>query len=95
MIFTTMLGGLVSAHHAVVGYDRKKTVTMKGVVTEWRWRNPHAFLVFDVKDESAVPGTGDRNTFKRNWCVTYSGPGPAVCPNFPGPRGGNDDNDDD
>jgi hypothetical protein len=39
----------------------------------------------DVKDESAVAGSGSRNTFERNWCVTYMGPGPAVCPNFPGP----------
>jgi hypothetical protein len=56
-----MLGGLASAHHAVVGYDRAKTVVLKGVVTEWRWRNPHAFLVFNVKDESGkvVEWTGE------------------------------------
>ena len=56
-----MLGGLVSAHHSVVGYDRKKTITLKGVVAEWRWRNPHAFLVWDVKDESGkvVQWTGE------------------------------------
>jgi hypothetical protein len=40
---------------------------------------------FDIKDESTVPGSGTRNTFERNWCVTYSGPGPAPCPNLPGP----------
>jgi Right handed beta helix region len=44
-----------------------------------------ALIGFDVKDESAVAGSGSRNTFERNWCVTYSGPGPALCPNFPGP----------
>ena len=60
LIFT-LLGGLVSAHHSVVGYERKKTITLKGVVAEWRWRNPHAFLVFDVKDESGkvVQWTGE------------------------------------
>jgi hypothetical protein len=40
---------------------------------------------FDIKDESLVIGSGDRNTVERNWCITYSGPGPAPCPNFPGP----------
>jgi parallel beta-helix repeat protein len=40
---------------------------------------------FDIRDESAVPGSGDRNHFRHNWCVTYSGPGPAACPNLPGP----------
>lgn len=44
-----------------------------------------ALIGFDVKDESAAPGSGARNTFERNWCVTYSGPGPAPCPNLPGP----------
>jgi parallel beta-helix repeat protein len=40
---------------------------------------------FDIKDESAVAGSGSRNTIERNWCVTSSGPGPAPCPNLPGP----------
>ena len=53
-------------------------------------RDYGAAVGFDVKDESIVAGDGTRNTFWRNWCVTYSGPGPAVCPNLPGPpHGGN------
>lgn len=39
----------------------------------------------DIKDESTTGGSGSRNTFDRNWCIKYIGPGPAVCPNFPGP----------
>jgi hypothetical protein len=36
----------------------------------------------DVKDEATSNGT--RNTFDRNWCVTYLGPGPtSPCTNFP------------
>jgi hypothetical protein len=38
------------AHHGNAGYDNK-TVTIKGVVTEWRWTNPHSLLKFDAKDE--------------------------------------------
>ena len=38
------------AHHGNAAYDNK-TVTIKGVVTEWRWTNPHSFLKFDAKDE--------------------------------------------
>jgi parallel beta-helix repeat protein len=36
---------------------------------------------FDIKDDS--PSNGARNTFERNRCITYAGPGPAPCPNFP------------
>jgi hypothetical protein len=46
----TMLGGLGSAHHSTAGYDKSKTVPLKGTVSEWIWRNPHCILVWDVKD---------------------------------------------
>jgi parallel beta-helix repeat protein len=36
---------------------------------------------FDIKDESGVNGA--RNTFERNWCISYSGPEPSPCPNLP------------
>jgi hypothetical protein len=26
---------------------------------------------------------GARNTFERNWCISYAGPGPSPCPSFP------------
>ena len=57
----TLFGGLVLAHHAVVGYEREKFVTMKGVVSEWRWRNPHCFLVWKTMDNNgnAVEWTGE------------------------------------
>ena len=35
----------------------------------------------DVKDEATANGA--RNSFDRNWCVTYLGPGPAPCTNLP------------
>jgi hypothetical protein len=36
---------------------------------------------FDIKDLAATNGA--RNTFDRNWCITYAGPGPSPCPSFP------------
>ena len=43
---------VVSAHHSMAGYDDTKKITLSGVVSEYRWRNPHAWVVWDVKDES-------------------------------------------
>ena len=36
---------------------------------------------FDIKDEAATNGA--RNMFDRNWCISYTGPGPSPCPNLP------------
>jgi hypothetical protein len=38
------------AHHGNAAYD-EKTVVVKGIVTEWKWTNPHTILKFDAKDE--------------------------------------------
>jgi hypothetical protein len=38
------------AHHGNASYDNR-TITVKGVITEWRWINPHCFLKFDAKDD--------------------------------------------
>jgi parallel beta-helix repeat protein len=39
------------------------------------------FAGFDIRDEGA---DGTRNIFQNNWCVTYSGPEPELCPAFRG-----------
>jgi hypothetical protein len=44
------LASPVFAHHGNAAYDNR-TVTIKGVITEWKWTNPHSFLKFDAKDE--------------------------------------------
>lgn len=74
-----MLGGLVSGHHSTAGYDKSKTLPLKGTVSEWVWRNPHCILIWDVKDadgkvqrwygemQSPISNTGmglNRNSFK-------------------------------
>ena len=50
LVFFMLLILPAFAHHGNAAYDNR-TVTVKGVVTEWRWTNPHSFLKFDAKDE--------------------------------------------
>lgn len=45
-------------------------------------RDYGATIGADIYDLSAAAGSGERNTFQENWCVTYKGPGPAPCPNL-------------
>ena len=55
-LFILVAGVLISAaplfaHHGRgATYDMKKQVTLKGVVTEVAWRNPHVAIYMDVKD---------------------------------------------
>ena len=42
-----------SAHHAFAAeYDEHKLVTVSGIVTTFKWTNPHAWLYVDGTDES-------------------------------------------
>lgn len=47
--------GIVSlpllAHHGNAAYDYEKTITIKGVVTEWIFANPHSLVKVDVTDD--------------------------------------------
>lgn len=51
-----LLGAAASAHHSRAGYDSAKEhlVTQNGVVAEVQWRNPHVYLMWDVKDDKGT-----------------------------------------
>src|SRR6516162_4497886 len=41
------------AHHSLTAeYDQKKPVTLEGTLTKLDWRNPHAWIIMDVKNAS-------------------------------------------
>jgi hypothetical protein len=49
-----MMGGPLAAHHGGAIYDTKNPVTLKGVVTDFEWTNPHVQIYFDVKDDKGT-----------------------------------------
>ena len=56
-VLLTSLGcpGFVNAHHGTaINYDWDQTVPLQGIVTEFIWRNPHAALFLDVKQENGT-----------------------------------------
>jgi hypothetical protein len=69
-----MISGVTFAHHgSAVSYNLGKMVTMEGTVTEFQWRNPHVYILYDVKDDKG-------NVV--NWgAETHS---PVVCENDDG-----------
>jgi hypothetical protein len=55
LLVTALFSGPLFAHHGNAGVDMTKKVVLKGVVTDWRWQNPHSILKFDVKaDDGSI-----------------------------------------
>jgi uncharacterized protein DUF6152 len=55
----------VQAHHSAAAlYDLARTVSVQGVVTEFRFVNPHAMMLLDVTDDSGKAA---------KWTVELSG----------------------
>ena len=72
------------AHHGTAVYDMRKTLTLKGVVTEWDWSNPHCLLQFDVKNEGGqvvhwiAETQNPANMVYRGWGKTSFKPGDEI-----------------
>ena len=66
--------GLTFAHHgSIVSYDMKKMVTMDGTVTEYQWRNPHVYILYDVKDAQGKVVTWGAETHSPIVCENQDG----------------------
>ena len=48
-----MVAGTAWAHHSGAGVDRTRTVTITGVVKEFRWTNPHSWIDLEVTEKGA------------------------------------------
>src|SRR5919198_2433615 len=65
-IVTVMLwSNSAVAHHSFAPvYDANRMITITGVVTQFRFVNPHAIMLMDVTDESGKV---------RKWTVEFAG----------------------
>jgi hypothetical protein len=73
------------SHHAFSPvYDAKKTITVDGVVTEFRFVNPHAMMLLEVKDKTGkvvtwnVEFAGRLNLEESGWTASSIKPGERV-----------------
>ena len=72
------------AHHSFAMFDREKTLTLSGVVEQFEWTNPHAWLYVMVMDDSGkgieypleMQGTGQAQ--KNGWRPDSVKPGDRV-----------------
>jgi hypothetical protein len=88
---TTMLMGAVLAfalpllaHHGNASYDVTQKPTIKGVVTEFIWANPHCYLRFDATDDSGnvahwlVEASNPPDQTREGWTKNTFKPGDQV-----------------
>jgi hypothetical protein len=53
VLLSLLVAAPVAAHHsAAVAYDINKTISVKGVISEVRWENPHTWIFVEQKDAS-------------------------------------------
>jgi uncharacterized protein DUF6152 len=72
------------AHHGNASYDVTKKPTIKGVVTEYIWANPHVYVKFDAKDENGqvvhwvVEASNPPDQTRAGWTKNSFKPGDEV-----------------
>lgn len=93
LLFASVLAALLlalhvepaGAHHAFSAvYDEKQTITVEGVVTQFRFVNPHAMMLMDVTDKTGkvvkwtVEFAGRLNLMEGGWTTETIKPGDRV-----------------
>lgn len=61
-LIAATLATSVLAHHSRANFDLESVVEVEGIVTEFSWRNPHAFVVVESADDNG----GTEWTFELN-----------------------------
>ena len=64
--------GLISvapafAHHSFAGYEPELQIKFSGVVTEFKWANPHVYIQMDAADKESGK--------KQRWLIECANPG--------------------
>ena len=78
------VSGPLFAHHGSAVYDMENLTAVKGTVTEFQFSNPHAQILFDVKDEkgNVEKWVGETNSatalYRLGWKKDTLKPGDAI-----------------
>lgn len=57
------------AHHNAAGVDQTKTVTLEGIVKEFKWQNPHSYLSVEVTNSKGVKEMWNLEMMPPNYLV--------------------------
>jgi len=83
------------AHHSFAMFDQSKTVTIQGIVKDFRWTNPHVFIQVMVKNDQGVDEewsiemTSPEHLVRTGWKPGTLKPGDKITLNIHPLRDGN------
>lgn len=78
------ISALAAAHHSPAVFDRSREITLTGVVTEFRWGNPHSWIHLEAAQDGETPQTWSvemdpaSHLARRGWRSTTVKPGDEV-----------------
>jgi hypothetical protein len=79
-----VLGATVQAHHSPAAFEATKTVTLTGIVKEFRWQNPHSWIEVMVPNDKgqdvlwAFELTSPTYLVRNGWKSTTLKPGDKI-----------------
>ena len=88
------LATVAFAHHGTANYDTSTKITVKGVVTEFQFVNPHVQIYWDAKDDSGATQkwqgelTSPNHLERAGWTKSTLKPGDEVTINGFGTKSG-------
>jgi hypothetical protein len=76
------------AHHSNSAFDGDKVVVLTGTVTEWKWTNPHVWIILSVDDDKggkvewAIEGRTPGQLVRAGWSKTTLKAGDTITVDF-------------
>jgi hypothetical protein len=75
IVLVTLTVTVAQAHHSVLGFDSAHAVTLRGVVTEVLWNNPHTYIVVMARPSTNQgPGSGGAKPAPAKWVIESESP---------------------
>jgi len=78
----------VLAHHSNAAFDGDKVIVLKGTVTQWKWTNPHVWILLSVDDgkggkaDWAIEGRTPGQLLRAGWSRTILKAGDVITVDF-------------
>jgi hypothetical protein len=87
VIVALLVATTALAHHSNSAFDGDKVVVLTGTVIEWKWTNPHVWIILSVdegngKVEWAIEGRTPGQLVRAGWSKTTLKPGETITVDF-------------